>query len=179
MSQCGYNHPKGNCPESGKQCFNCSSIGHYTAMCKKPRTCRYNHSQSRHKPKGPSSHRYNSKSPNQGRPYRRPSRSPSCRQQRSPHPTSRNRRSPTPCIHQVSHILLTSPKPNEAEGKLITDTASDGQNSFHTTLQVITKQGTKPIPVKVDPGTDVNTIPLSHYKKLFRKKYHQGRSHQE
>ena len=168
-SQCGYNYPKGNCPASCQQCFNCSGIGHYTALCKKPRTCRYNHSQSRHRPIRSTNGRYNSKSPNRSRPYRNPSRSPSCRQQRSPNHNSRNRRSPTPHIHQVSHILLSAQKPNEAEGKLITDTASDGQTSFHTTLQAITKQGTKPIPVKADPGTDVNTIPLSHYKKLFRK----------
>ena len=32
---------------------------------------------------------------------------------------------------------------------------------------MITKQGSKSIPVKVDPGVDVNTIPLSKYKKLF------------
>ena len=34
-------------------------------------------------------------------------------------------------------------------------------------LQLVTKQGCKSLPVKVDPGTDVNTIPLSHYKTLF------------
>ena len=39
--------------------------------------------------------------------------------------------------------------------------------SFHTTLQMITKQGSKPILVKVDPGADVNTVPLSKYRKLF------------
>ena len=32
---------------------------------------------------------------------------------------------------------------------------------------MITKQGSKSIPVKVDPGTDVNTIPLSKCKKFF------------
>ena len=32
---------------------------------------------------------------------------------------------------------------------------------------MITKQGSKSIPVKVDPGADVNTITLSKYKKLF------------
>ena len=32
---------------------------------------------------------------------------------------------------------------------------------------MITKQGSKPIPVKVDPGADINTIPLSNYRKLF------------
>ena len=167
--QCGYSHPKGNCPASGQQCFYCSGIGHYTALCKKPRANGYKCSQSRHRPRRSTNYRYNSKSPNRSRPYRSPSRSPSHRQPRSPHHNRRNRGSPTPHVHQISHILLTAPKPNEAEGKLITNTASDGQTSFHITLQVITKQGTKPTPVKVDPGTDVNTISLSHYKKLFRK----------
>ena len=47
------------------------------------------------------------------------------------------------------------------------DVASDGHTSFHTTLQMVTKQGSKPLPVKVDPGTNVNTIPLTKYRKLF------------
>ena len=32
---------------------------------------------------------------------------------------------------------------------------------------MITKQGSKPLLVKVDPGADVNTVPLSKYRKLF------------
>ena len=32
---------------------------------------------------------------------------------------------------------------------------------------MITKQGSKPLLVKVDQGADVNTVPLSKYKKLF------------
>ena len=47
------------------------------------------------------------------------------------------------------------------------DYASDGQTSFHTTLQMVTKQGSKSLPVKVNPGADVNTIPLSKYRKPF------------
>ena len=47
------------------------------------------------------------------------------------------------------------------------DRAPDGQKSFHTTLQLVTKQGCKCLPKKVDPGTDVNTIALSCYKTLF------------
>ena len=53
------------------------------------------------------------------------------------------------------------------EGRLLADTISDGHASFHTMLQMITKQGCKTIPVKVDPGAEVNTMPLSKYKKLF------------
>ena len=47
------------------------------------------------------------------------------------------------------------------------DVTSDGHTSFHTTLQMLTKQGSKSLPVKVDPGADVNTIPLTKYRKLF------------
>ena len=47
------------------------------------------------------------------------------------------------------------------------DVASDGQISFHITLQMVNKQGSKSLPVKVNPGVDVNTIPLTKYRKLF------------
>ena len=168
-SRCGYNHPIGNCPASGQQCYNCNGIGHYTALCKKPRQCRHNRSRSRYRPRTSSNRRHPSISPSRSRPSRKTSRSPSRKQPRSPHRSYRHRRSPTPHVHQVSHILHLAPKHNDNEGNLVTDTASDGQTSFHTTLQVITKQGTKPIQVKVDPGAAVNTIPLSRYKKLFKK----------
>ena len=78
-------------------------------------------------------------------------RSPHRRQYRSPQRNNRKRRSPTPHIHQVSHITHILPRPCTAEGQLITDRASDGHTSFHTTLQVDTKQGAKSIPVKVEP----------------------------
>ena len=176
-TRCGYNHPKGSCLASGPQCYNCSSIGHYTALCKKPRTHRHNNCPSRPTSRRPS-HRYNSKSatrsnsrsPNRGRPYRSPSRSPRCNQCRSPQHYSRKRRSPTLHVHQVSHITHILPRPYAA-GQLITDTVSNGHTSFHTTLQIITKQGAKSISVKVDPGADVNIIPLSCYRKLFRKNF--------
>ena len=138
-SHCGYNHSIGNCPASGQQCYNCNGIGHYTALCKKPRQCRHNHSQSRYRPRTCSNRRHPSISPNRSRPSRKASRSPSCKQPRSPHCSYRHRRSPTPHVHQVSHILHLAPKHSENEGNLITNTASDGQTSFHTTLQIITK----------------------------------------
>ena len=115
--------------------------------------------------------RGNSRSPSRGRPYRSPSRSPHCKQYRSPQCNSRKRRSPTPHIHQVSHITHILPRPYAAEGQLITDRASDGHTSFHTALQVDTKQDAKSISVKVDPGAEVNTIPLSQYRKLFKKNF--------
>ena len=33
---------------------------------------------------------------------------------------------------------------------------------------MVTKQGSKPPPAKVDPGADVSTIPLTKYRKLFQ-----------
>ena len=68
-------------------------------------------------------------------------------------------------------ILHIFPRPYAAEGQLVTDRASDGHTSFHTTLHVDTKQGAKYISVKVDPGAEVNTVPLSHYRKLFKKTF--------
>ena len=65
----------------------------------------------------------------------------------------------------MSHI--TSQTDTSPEGTLHMDVASDGQTSFHTTLQMVTKQGSKSLPVKVNPGADVNTITLTKYRKLF------------
>ena len=79
---------------------------------------------------------------------------------RSPHPTRKHRRSPTPRSHQVSHI--TSTVHSRPEDKLATNVASDGHTSFHTTLQMITKQGSKSIPVKFNPGVDVNLPSTFH-----------------
>ena len=177
-TRCGYNHPKGSCQASGQQCYNCSRFGHYTALCKKPRTPKQYNCPSRPTSRRPS-HRYssrpatrgNSRSPNRGRSYRSPSRSPHCKQYRSPQHNSRKRRSPTSHIHQVSHITHILPRPYAAEGQFIRDRASDGHTSFHTTLQVDTKQGAKSITVKVDPGAEVNTIPFSQYRKLFKKNF--------
>ena len=65
----------------------------------------------------------------------------------------------------MSHI--TSSTDSSPEGKLHANVASDGQTSFHTTLQMVTKQGSKSLPVKVNLSADVNTIPLTKYRKLF------------
>ena len=173
-----YSHCKGSCPASGQQCYNCSGFGHYTALCKKPRTPKQHNCPSRPTSRRPSCRyssksatRSNSRSPSRGRPYRSPSRNPHHLQYRSTQQYSRKRRSPTPHIHQVSHITHILPRPYIGEGQLITDRASDGHTSFHTTLQVDTKQGAKSISVKVDLGAEVNTIPLSHYRKLFKKNF--------
>ena len=90
-NRCGYNHPKGSCPASGQQCYNCSGFGHYTALCKKPRTCKQYNCPSRPTSIRPSCRygsrsmtRGNSRSPSRGGPYRSPGRSPHHKQYRSP-----------------------------------------------------------------------------------------------
>ena len=50
--------------------------------------------------------------------------------------------------------------------------APDGHQSFHMTLQLITKQGCKPLSVTVNPGTDANTILLSRYRSIFPQHFH-------
>ena len=45
--------------------------------------------------------------------------------------------------------------------------ASDGQVAFFTCLNLPAQSGTKTMVVKIDPGTQVNTIHLSRYHTLF------------
>ena len=45
--------------------------------------------------------------------------------------------------------------------------ALDGQVAFYTCLDLPAQSGTKTMVVKIDPGTQVNTIPLSRYCTLF------------
>ena len=111
---------------------------------------------------------HSSRSPRRGRQFCRSlscrsissSCSPSqdCRsQRRSPH---HGRRSSTLYRHQISNFKSSTPSQMD-EVKLYTNRASDGHRAFHTTLQLVTKQGCKPLPIKVAPRADVNTIPLS------------------
>ena len=48
-----------------------------------------------------------------------------------------------------------------------TERASDGQVAFYTRLDLPARSGTKTMVVKIDPGTQVNTIPLSRYRTLY------------
>ena len=68
--------------------------------------------------------------------------------------------------HLTSHYMASS-----METDLITDTALDGHTAFHTTLQIVTSQGCKNLQVKVDPGADLSTIPLSRFCSAFPKHF--------
>ena len=170
-NRCGYRHPRDNCPAKGKECYNCHGMNHYTALCRRPKQNKSNHFRTNNSPFRTNSRpryrkyskgRQSSRSPSKNRQFQHRSPSPTKARRSSHQP--RKQRSPTRS-QQVSH--LTSSEESSPEGKLHTDVASDGHTSFHTTLQMVTKHGSKPLPVKVDPGADVNTIPLTKYRKLF------------
>ena len=82
-----------------------------------------------------------------------------------PYPTH-SHRTPSPPTCQISHLTNKSSS-SRTVFNLPADIASDGHTAFHTTLQMVTKHGCKPIPVKIDSGAEINTVPLSKYKKLF------------
>ena len=63
---------------------------------------------------------------------------------------------------------------NQAEGKLYMDSTSDGQVAFFICLHLPAQSGTKTMIVKIDPGAQVNTIPLSSYCALYPKKLNPG-----
>ena len=67
-------------------------------------------------------------------------------------------------------LLLIVTSGHCAEGMLFTESTADGQVAFHTCLQIPSHNGTKSMTIKIDPGAQVNTIPLSKYCKLFPKK---------
>ena len=48
---------------------------------------------------------------------------------------------------------------SQAEGKIYMESASEGPVAFFTHLHLPAQSGTKTMTVKIDPGTQVNTIP--------------------
>ena len=187
--RCGYSHPCVSCPAFGHRCYNCCGTGHFTALCRRPHTNRCpadnpsKQRESRGRSSRSSSHRCSSRSTSRAR---QSHRNDPCNSRRSinssPSPSQDHiqRRSPqcgrcssTPYRHQFSHFKSSHPNSQATEGQLLTDRSPDGHRSFHTMLQLVTKQGCKFLPVKVDLGANVNTIPLSHYKSLFPKHFTQ------
>ena len=71
----------------------------------------------------------------------------------------------------MSHVLIIKSQSSHTEGKLVTDTTSDGHTSFHTTLEIVTNKDSKPLSIKMDLGAGVNMISLSRYHKLFPKHF--------
>ena len=176
--RCGYTHPHASCPRYNKECYNCHSKDHFTALCRKPKLRWQPNVSNRSSSRGRSSRSRRSttrsaspgqyRSQSRGRqPYRSPSncRGRSSSNSRSPSQDHHNRRSPrhnrcspTPYRYKVSHFSLFQDHSPTNEGQLYTDKAPDGHRAFHTTLQLVTRQGPKPLLVKVDPGADASII---------------------
>ena len=53
--------------------------------------------------------------------------------------------------------------------------ASDGQVAFYTHLDLPAQSGTKTMVVKIDPGAQVNTIPLSKYHTIYPNRLNKSR----
>ena len=64
---------------------------------------------------------------------------------------------------------------SQAEGKLYTESASDGQVAFYTHNQLPAHDGTKTMTVKIEPDAQINTIPLSRYHVLYPRKLTKSR----
>ena len=59
---------------------------------------------------------------------------------------------------------------SQAECQLYMESTSSGQVAFYTHLHLPAQNGTKTMTVKIDPGTQVNTILLSRYGILYPNK---------
>ena len=176
-NKCGYSHPNGKCPAKGQQCYTCGGYNHYTVLCQQ-KGCRQNKKQQRgFKPNkcsyscgclsscSPHRHccRSHSLCSHSRTPSHSPSHSPTCGA--SPRCSSHSKRCSTPhryyqdAIDVIPADSITTG--NQAEGKLYMESASDGQVAFFTCLHLPARSGTKTMVVKIDPGAQVNAIPLS------------------
>ena len=192
--------PPGKCPAKGQSCYTCGS-GHnqYRALCKQCKKTHHSPCNTR-SPRGgrlhqgqhiqvPCNGHHTSQSPNRHSCHCSPSHSQSCSTSCSPSfkvlpiisltdliantPPSSTPRTAVEVIPAApTDSVKTSLHP---KGSLLTERASDGQVSFYTWLQLSTKNSMKLMAVKIDPGAQVNTIPLSRYQKLFPHKINESR----
>ena len=109
-----------------------------------------------------------------------PSHSPSPHHNRNP----RWHRRTTPFqYHQDSIEVNPAPSPTNSvetskylkEGSLLMESVYNGKAEFFTCLMFPTRNGMKSMTVKIDPGAEVNTIPLSRYCKIFPHKIDESR----
>ena len=104
---------------------------------------------------------------------RTPSHCPSCSPTHgtSPRCSSPSKRHSTPHRYYQDSIDVipadSITTDSWAEDKLFTERASDGQVAFYTRLDQPFWSGTKTMVIKIDPGTQVNTIPLSRYCTVY------------
>ena len=191
--KCGYSHPHTKCPTKDLQCYTCNGYDHLTKLC--PQKGRRANKQTPWRGFQPKCHasnhhrchtscspwRHQDRSPNQCSHSRTPSHSPSCSCScsTSPQHSSWSKRHSTPhwyyqdAIEVIPADSITTG--SWAEGKLFTENASNGQVAFYTCLHLPAQNGTKTMTVKIDPGAQVNTIPLSRYLILYPNKLTKSR----
>ena len=177
--RCGYSHPWANCSAYSCECYNCHNKGHFTALCRKPRTNRCqtdvkHRSSSRGRSTRSSNQRHTSRSPSRGRQLHRRrhshnhrGNSSSCNPLTRPSQKKVNKmwkvQSSTLQV-SVSHLTSFISQLQVNEGQIYTDKAPDGHLSFYMTLQLITKH----FPLRLIQGQtsilylSANIDPYSH-----------------
>ena len=187
--KCGYSHPNGKCPVKGQQCYTCEGYNPYTVLChqkghhqnKQWRGFKPKHNPSCGCHSSCSSWRHHCRSHSLCSHPRTPSHSPSHSPTHgtSPRHSSHLKRHSTPQRYYQDALevipadsIITG---SRAEGKLFTESASNGQVVFYTCLHLPAQSGTKTMTVKIDPGTQINTIPLSKYHTLYPNKLTKSR----
>ena len=199
LPQCnkfGYSHLPNTFPALGQVCYTCSSCNHYTTLCHCQKTHKLPHDTRNPKRYGrsPRDNRSRCNKDNRCRSSQSPSRC-SCHYMPNhdlSNSTSHDKVSllvqqisllAYPLLIQGSTEVIQAPSLTDSfetsaypvEGSLLMERASDGQVSFYTCLMLPTKNDTKTMTVKIDPGAQVTTIPLSQYWKLFPNKFTETR----
>ena len=188
--KCGYSHLNDKCPAKGQQCYMCGGYNHYTVLCQQKGHHQSNKQWRGFKPKcNPSCGCHSIHSPwrhcHRSHSSQNHSRTPSCSPSHSPtHGTlsrhsSHSKRCSTPnryyqdALEVIPANSITTG--SRDEGKLFTKSAFNGQVAFYTDLHLPAQSGTKTMTVKIDAGTQVNTIPLSKYHTLYPNKLTKSR----
>ena len=193
-NKCNYMDPPNKCATYGQQCYTCGGSNHFIALWKqKQRRPRHPHNTpqwSQHNPwRSASQHRgwCSSKSPSrQSHHCHSQSSSTSHSLLHSPSCSTLPHHSHTLHCQQTPHrysqdsidIILTDSvvtMDQQPKGSLFTDRAPDSQIAFFTQLQLPTCIRTKLMMVKTDPGSQVNTIPISRNCTLFPNKLNKSR----
>ena len=182
-------------PHIWQQCYACGGLNHYTALCKqKNRRTKQYHNTLQWGQNNPQ----RNTSRQRGRcPSRSPGRQPCHHHSQSSNTSHSHNHSPSHSAlphqsHWLHHwqtphryhqdsidvILTNSIKtPDQLpEGPLYMERSSDRQIAFLTWLQLPTQERKKLMMVKIDPGAQVNTIPLSRYCTLFPTKLNKSRA---
>ena len=154
--KCRRSHSHGDCPAYGTTFSKCGRPNHWAQQCR-------------------SSGRRNSstgRSPSPGRPQNRQRHSSGNKPNKLPRPAHPPKVSGEQFYNTFSCDALTSNgnelyDPPSNKGKAYTDTDSDGKTEIITDITCKFEGKLIAMEVKVDPGSETNCIPLSHFRRLF------------